>query len=114
MGEAADQERDSADIAEVSQRIAKVLWPSERQETILVRDGKADVYYRDVTEWQCTCGAWVPMAYGRHPHLKTTPAAFADLHAARIAQEAGLSVPDATEGETVLQYVWRTPEMPTR
>lgn len=66
------------------------------------------------TEWQCTCGTWVPMAYGRHPHLHTAPAAFADLHAARIAQEAGLSVPDATEGETVLQYVWRTPEMPTR
>lgn len=66
------------------------------------------------TEWQCTCGAWVPIAYGRHPHLKTTPPAFADLHAARIAQESGLAVPDATEGETVLQYVWRTLEMPTR
>lgn len=67
-------------------------------------------------EWQCTCGAWVPVGYSRHSHFALRPAPFEHLHAMRIAAEAGLSgvVPDALESELITTHVLRTKEMPTR
>lgn len=69
----------------------------------------------EITEWQCTCGKWVPIGYSRCVHSTPRQPAFADLHAMRLAQEAGLSgvVPDVTETFDVT-YVLRTKDMPTR
>jgi hypothetical protein len=68
------------------------------------------------TEWQCPCGAWVPVAWSHHPHVETKSASLADLKAMRAAQEAGLTgvVPDALAAEGVVRRVWRTKESRTR
>lgn len=68
------------------------------------------------TEWQCTCGTWIPVGYSRHTHFAAKPAAFQDWHAMRIAEEAGLKgvVPDAAETELVATHVLRTKDMPVR
>lgn len=54
-------------------------------------------------EWQCTCGAWVSMAYGRHMHHKeqTTSQAVAEMIAAR---ERGEDIDAATE--VAIDHVW--------
>lgn len=71
----------------------------------------------EITEWQCTCGKWVPIGWSRHPHFWAAEAAsFEQLHAMRRAQEAGLSriVPDALAGAQPVTYVLRAKDMPTR
>ena len=69
-----------------------------------------------MTEWQCTCGAWLPRGYSHHPHVETKAASLADLRAMRAAQESGLTgvVPDALNTETTVTRVWRTKEMAVR
>lgn len=71
---------------------------------------------RAPTEWQCTCGAWLPVGYSRHPHYTTTPKPFEALYAMRRAAEAGLSgaASDSFEAELITTYVLRTKGMPTR
>lgn len=68
------------------------------------------------SEWQCTCGAWVPIGYSHHPHTVAKEVKFADLHAMRVAQEAGLEgvVPNVLNDDMEVVRVWRTKEMPTR
>lgn len=68
------------------------------------------------TEWQCTCGAWVPVGYSAHPHVAPKALDFEQLHAMRSAAEAGLSgvVPDALNDDVTITKVLRTKEMPTR
>lgn len=71
---------------------------------------------RPLSEWQCTCGAWVPIGYSRHPHFKAKSPRFEDLHAMRIAMEAGLEgvVPDVLADDCEVTTVWRTKESPVR
>lgn len=70
---------------------------------------------KPATEWQCICGKWVPIGYSRHTHAVPKRPAFSDLHAMRLAQEAGLLgvVPDALDAIEIT-HVLRTKEMPTR
>ncbi len=35
------------------------------------------------TEWQCSCGKWVPIGFGRHTHVELLPLPTADMIAAR-------------------------------
>lgn len=75
----------------------------------------AEAAPRLALEWQCTCGAWVPVGYGRHSHYAAKPVKFEDLIAMRVASEAGLEgvVPDVLDAGEITN-VYRTKEMPTR
>lgn len=68
------------------------------------------------TEWQCSCGAWVPVGYSHHPHVETQRATLAQMLEMRRAAESGLTgvIPDALDGETKVTRCWRTKESPTR
>lgn len=67
-------------------------------------------------EWLCSCGAWVPFAWGRHVHVSQEPASLEALLNMRAAAAAGLHgiVPDALAAETEITNEWRTPQHQTR
>jgi hypothetical protein len=51
-----------------------------KQEMVLVRDGKADVYERTATEWQCPlCNAWVRIDVPAHEHIRAPLAVPSDF-----------------------------------
>lgn len=60
-------------------------------------------------EWQCSCGAWLPYAYGRHPHVKARRETLQDMIAARERDDVA-NIYEARE----ISYEWRTPEHPVR
>lgn len=72
----------------------------------------------DPTEWQCPCGAWVPIGYSRHPHVVSRQKTFEELHAGRANHESGMILeamalhPDADKVDII--NVLRTKDMPTR
>lgn len=67
------------------------------------------------TEWQCACGAWVPVGYGRHPHVKVKPASIGAMRGYRAMIEAGLvGSADPTDNDAEITYAWRTAESPVR
>lgn len=61
-------------------------------------------------QWQCSCGAWINYAYGKHPHITQAEASVESLIAARLA---GNENPDLG-GETKIENEWRTPAHKTR
>lgn len=69
-----------------------------------------------VTEWQCTCGAWIGVGWSMHQHVETKQATLAEMHEMRRAIETGLLniTPDVLDRETVVPKVFRTKGMPTR
>lgn len=77
-----------------------------------------DGWPTEPTEWQCTCGTWVPIGYSRHSHVVSKRLSFEELHAARARHESGMILagmsllPDADTVE--ITHVLRTKEMPTR
>jgi hypothetical protein len=56
-------------------------------------------------EWRCSCGAWLPWSYGRHPHIKTRNQSLSDMIAARERQDI-----DQIYEPREITYEWRTPE----
>lgn len=60
-------------------------------------------------EWRCSCGTWLSMAYGRHPHVKTRDQSLADMIAARDRQDI-----EPLYESREITYEWRTPKHATR
>lgn len=66
------------------------------------------------TEWQCSCGAWVPVGYARHPHVQQTrPRSAAELIEQRRRMEMGQQG-DIALDDTIVTHEWRTKDHPTR
>lgn len=66
----------------------------------------------DDTEWQCTCGKWVPIGYSRHTHLYPKPLTLEQMHEMRRRDPTLQHVPDIDDVE--IAHVLRTKDMPTR
>lgn len=47
-------------------------------------------------EWQCPCGAWLPIAYGRHTHFIVREPTLEEMVAGRRVQEMGGQRSDVT------------------
>jgi hypothetical protein len=60
-------------------------------------------------EWRCSCGAWIPYAYGRHPHVKARSQSLEEMVQARLGNEIA-PLYEAVE----ITHEWRTPEHAVR
>lgn len=67
------------------------------------------------TEWQCTCGKWVPIGYSRCTHLHPKPLTLTleQMHEMRRRDELGL-LHGTDLDEVEITHVLRTKDMPTR
>lgn len=68
------------------------------------------------TEWQCTCGRWIPVGYSQHVHAEAVEPSFEKMVEMRRAAEAGLEgvVPDAFTTAAERTVILRTKDMPVR